>query len=90
MLLGAINIPAAVGVAIARVTSSPKTPPSAYSPTLPPPSYLVQPARTEYVSLPQSQTQEEIPEIVVSAKRVPWYAWAALRVAVSAVLFSRK
>lgn len=74
--------------------SSPKmAPTSAFSiPGIysPPPN-----TRTEFVTLPKSpppassaSADEDLPEIVVSAKRVPWFAWVAAGVAGFAVLDS--
>jgi hypothetical protein len=69
MFLGNFGL-VGVGVAgAARVMSSPKMNPALMNaPTLPPPSY--QPTSTP--------VEEEIPEIVVSAKRIPWYAWVGI------------
>lgn len=45
--------------------SSPKTPP-AYTPV------------ATFQPTPPETVEEEIPEIVVTAKRIPWYAWVAV------------
>lgn len=74
MLMGKLSIiPSAVGV----VMSSPKMNPAIMNaPTLPPPVKET----TAYVPV------EQIPEIVVTAKRIPWYAWVAVGVAGFGVL----
>lgn len=68
------------------VTSAPKTPPIFNIPGITSPAPV---ARTEYVTLPSAApVSEDIPEIVVTGKRIPWYAWALAGVVGFAVVDS--
>lgn len=78
MLLGKLSL---VGLGIgARVMSSPKMPPAQNFKADAPPVVGVPTPVQAYAPV------EEIPEIVVSAKRIPWYAWVAVGVAGFATL----
>jgi hypothetical protein len=73
--------------------TSPYTPVTPYQP-FPIPGVNAPAPRTEYVTLPKAppvstaSADEDIPEIVVTGKRIPWFAWVAAGVAGFAVLDS--
>lgn len=73
MLLG--KVPGGGLAPLTRVTSSPKSPPSVNDPdTL---DEVIVTAKPRNIAPPA----EDMPEIVVEGRRIPWYAWALIGVA---------
>lgn len=68
------------------VTSSPKTPPAINDPNNL--DEVIVTAKKIAVPAPVNLPAEDIPEIVVTGTRIPWYAWVIAGVAGFAVLDS--
>lgn len=58
--------------------SSPKMAPVKYTPTLPPPVFDNNSPGAAAYARANAPVEEEIPEVVVTAKRTPWYVWAGI------------